>query len=145
MLNSRMQNSYSRLARKQESENELETNMSFSSAHTPSRLTGHVAVFETDDCGFISKWPGKAAQLFAYESHEIIGKHIATLYTDEALLSGKVVQELQTVEHRGAFVSYHWQKRKDGVRLWTYSETHALKDAAGRLIGYRKYVVEACN
>lgn len=126
-------------------EKNLPSQVSFSSPHTLCRLSGHVAMFETDECGFISKWPNKAEQVYGYEYNEIMGKHLAMLYTEGDLFSGKVVQELQAVEHRGAFVSYAWQKRKDGDRLWTYSECHALKDAAGKLLGYRKYVVEACE
>jgi|688.fasta_scaffold218936_2 PAS domain S-box-containing protein len=144
MMNSYMRDSFSEHAGKPENK-KSESQMSFSSPHTLCRLTGHVAVFEMDECGFISKWPSKAEQLYGYDNNEILGKHIATLYTDGDLYSGRVVHELQAVEHRGAFVSYSWQKRKDGDRLWTYSECHAIKDAAGRLLGYRKYVVEATN
>src|SRR4051812_36875424 len=43
----------------------------------PVGLTGVVAVFETDECGFISSWSAKAEQVYGYESIDMVGKHIA--------------------------------------------------------------------
>lgn len=107
-----------------------------------SRLSGEVAIFDMDDCGFITKWSNKAEQLFGFEYDDIVGKHVASLYTPGDLFYGKPVQELQAVDHRGGYVSYGWQQRKNGQKFWAYSETHPMKNAYGALIGYRKFVVE---
>lgn len=106
------------------------------------RLKGEVAVIETDEYGFISKWCNKAEQIYGYEYDDIVGKHIASLYTAGDLFYGKPVHELQAVEYRGGYVSYGWQQRKNGQHFWTYSECLPIKDESGKLMGYRKFVVE---
>lgn len=106
------------------------------------KLTGEVGIFETDQYGFITNWSQKAEQVYGYEQDEMLGKHIADLYTAGDLLHGKPLHELQAVESRGSYFSFSWQKRKNGQEFWTYSECQTIKNEQGRLLGYRKFVVE---
>jgi hypothetical protein len=50
--------------------------------------------------------------------------------------------ELKTIEERGSFFVFGWQKRKSGQDFWTYSESQVIYNKQGALAGYRKFVVE---
>lgn len=106
------------------------------------RLSGDVAVFEMDEYGFITSWSIKAEQIYGYEAQDIIGKHIASLYSSADLIHGKAVNELRATESRSNYFAFGWQKRLNGQEFWTYSECQALRNKKGELLGFRKYVVE---
>ncbi len=104
-----------------------------------------LASFEFDIYGFITNWSVKAEHVFGYEPEEIIGKHIASLYTVADLIHGKPLHELKVVDVRKAYFNVGWQKRKSGQEFWAYSETQALRDASRKIVGYRKFVAETAS
>ena len=106
------------------------------------KLTGEVAIFETDACGFITFWSGKAEQVYQYGYEDIVGKHIASLYAVADLVHYKPINEMMAAEVQGSYHSFGWQKRYNGQEFWAYSECECLRDQNGRLLGYRKFVVE---
>jgi PAS domain S-box-containing protein len=105
-------------------------------------LDGAVAIFETDKNGFITSWSPNAEQVYGYEPYDMVGKHMADLYTAGDLLHGKLTHELRSVESRGAYFTFGWQKRNNENEFWAYTEFEAIKDNSGKLLGYRKYVLE---
>lgn len=100
------------------------------------------AIFETDQYGFITSWSAGAQNLYGYETYDMIGKHLASLYTVGELMHGKLVHELLAAESRGAYFSFGWQKRDNGQEFWAYTELEAIRGVSGELIGYRRSVVE---
>jgi PAS domain S-box-containing protein len=109
------------------------------------RPPGLLATFEMDQNGFITYWSPKAEQLYGYEAYQITGKHAATLYTPGDLIHGKLRHELQCAGAKGAYFTFGWQKRENEEAFWAYSEWQAVKDDRGRLLGYRKSVVETTS
>jgi len=106
------------------------------------RLTGEVAMFETDAYGFITSWDRKAEQVYGFDFDDVMGKHIASLYPVGDLLHGKPIHEMQAVESGKSYFSFGWQVRKSGQEFWSYSEFQSIKDTDGMLVGYRKFVME---
>lgn len=106
------------------------------------KLTGEVALFETDEYGFVNSWSSKAEQVYGYEFDEIIGNHVSSLYAINELIEGKPVLDLLAVKSTGRHFTFGWQKRKNGHEFWTHSECELLTDKTGKLRGFRKFVVE---
>lgn len=109
------------------------------------KLTGQVALFETDEYGFVNSWSRNAEQVYGYEPEEIIGKHVSSLYVIGDLIKGVPVLELLAVQETGRTFTFGWQKRKSGQEFWTHSECQSLADQNGKLSGYRKFVVETAK
>jgi PAS domain S-box-containing protein len=106
------------------------------------KLTGEVAVFETDEAGFITSWSVRAERLYGYDYDTMIGKHVASLFPAGELLHGTMIHELQVVAASGVYFTSGWQKRANGQEFFACSECEAIRGAGGRLCGYRKFVVE---
>ncbi|MBY0356399.1 MAG: PAS domain S-box protein [Candidatus Obscuribacterales bacterium] len=100
------------------------------------------AVFEMDQCGFITSWSKKACELYGYEKDEIVGQHFSILFDVSDLQHGKASQALRKAQQQGWHTGVVWQNRKNGQRFRSYYEKVALRDALGLICGYKNTVVE---
>lgn len=96
------------------------------------------AIFMLDVNGKIATWNVGAQRIKGYTAEEIIGQHFSIFYPAEAKESGWPDYELQMAAEKGSFVDDGWRLRKDGSRLWANVTITALRDDAGRLIGFAK-------
>ena len=96
------------------------------------------AIFMLDVNGKISTWNVGAERIKGYSAEEIIGRHFSIFYPDDAIESGWPDHELQVAAEKGSFVDTGWRLRKDGTTFWANVTITALRDDAGRLIGYAK-------
>jgi PAS domain S-box-containing protein len=106
------------------------------------KLDGEPAIFDCDESGFITSWSNQAEQVYGHEAYDMIGKHIASLYTAGDLLGGRLIHELRAVGLHGAHRGYCRQKRNNEQEFWAYTESESIKDARGEMLGFRKFVVE---
>jgi PAS domain S-box-containing protein len=100
--------------------------------------TRDYAIFMLDPRGHVSTWNVGAMRIKWYQANEIIGKHFSVFYPPEAITSGWPQKELETAAATGRFEDDGWRVRKDGSRFWANVIITALRDEAGKLIGFSK-------
>ena len=96
------------------------------------------AIFMLDPNGRVATWNVGAQRIKGYEPRDIIGQHFSIFYPPEVKESGWPDHELREAAKTGSFVDTGWRVRKDGTRFWAHVTITALRDAAGRLVGYAK-------
>jgi len=96
------------------------------------------AIFMLDTEGNVSTWNAGAERIKAYKSWEIVGKHFSIFYPEEDLRTRKPWKELEIAVRDGRFEDEGWRVRKDGSKFWANVIITALRDGAGRLLGFGK-------
>ncbi len=99
---------------------------------------GDYAIFMLTPDGRVATWNEGARRIKLYSADEIIGQHFSRFYPDDVLASGHPAFELEQAAALGRFEDEGWRVRKDGSRFWANVVITALRDAAGRLIGFSK-------
>jgi len=96
------------------------------------------AIFLLDTEGCVASWNLGAERLKGYRPEEIVGRHLATFYTEEdrrAQLPQKAIEHART---HGTWQSEGWRVRKDGSRFWAHALITALRGSDGELRGFAK-------
>jgi PAS domain S-box-containing protein len=96
------------------------------------------AIFMLDPEGRVASWNAGAERIKGYRAEEIVGQHFSRFYPDEDLQWGKPAYELRVASAEGRFEDEGWRVRKDGSRFWANVVITALRDEAGRLVGFAK-------
>jgi PAS domain S-box-containing protein len=96
------------------------------------------AIFLLDPRGHVATWNAGAQRLKGYAANEIIGKHFSTFYPEADVRAGKCEHELEVALAEGRFEDEGWRIRKDGTRFWANVVITAVRDHAGKLIGFAK-------
>ena len=91
-----------------------------------------------DPQGRIASWNAGAQRIKGYRADEIIGRHLSTFYTPEAVASGWPEHELREAERVGRFEDEGWRVRKDGTRFWANVVMSAIRNADGKTPGLRQ-------
>jgi len=96
------------------------------------------AIFMLDTEGYVVSWNNGAQRIKGYQGAEIIGKHFSCFYPPTDLQNGKPQWELEVASKEGRFEDEGWRIRKDGSRFWASVIITAIRDEAGKLIGFGK-------
>jgi PAS domain S-box-containing protein len=96
------------------------------------------AIFALDPTGVIMSWNAGAQRLTGYESEEAVGRDFVMFYLPEDLAKGKPARELAEAARSGRVEDEGWRVRKDGSRFWASVVVTALRDPAGRHVGFAK-------
>jgi len=96
------------------------------------------AIYMLDVTGHVSNWNLGAQRIKGYEESEIVGMHFSRFYTEQDRARGEPNRTLTTAEREGRFEAEGWRVRKDGSLFWANVVVDALRDPAGKLIGYAK-------
>jgi PAS domain S-box-containing protein len=96
------------------------------------------AIFMLDPAGNVSTWNGGAERIKQYKASEIIGRHFSQFYPEEEKRNRKPDWELVVAQREGRFEDEGWRIRKDGSRFWANVVITAVRDEAGKLIGFAK-------
>ena len=96
------------------------------------------AIFLLDPDGHVASWNDGAERIKGYTSSEIIGKHFSTFYPPEDIADRKPERELEIAIRTGKYEEEGWRIRKDGSRFWANVLITAIRNDAGRLIGFAK-------
>ena len=99
---------------------------------------GEYAIFMLDVNGRVATWNVGAQRIKGYAADEIVGQHLSVFYPQDVRDSGWPDHELQQATEKGSFVDTGWRLRKDGSRFWANVTITALRDVAGRLMGFAK-------
>ena len=92
------------------------------------------AIYTLDPSGNVVSWNRGAQRLEQYERAEIVGRHFSCFFPAED--TGKPEFALATAAAEGRFEEEGWRIKKDGTRYWASSALTALRDQAGRLVGF---------
>jgi PAS domain S-box-containing protein len=96
------------------------------------------AIFGLDRDGRVASWNAGAERIKGYAPEEILGRHFSTFYPPEDVAAGKPAWELEVAAADGRIEDEGWRVRKDGSRFWANVVITALRDPAGKLVGYSK-------
>jgi len=96
------------------------------------------AIYMLDLQGRVKSWNVGAARLKGYSVDEILGQHFGRFYTPEDQAAGVPAIALKTARDTGRFHAEGWRVRKDGTRFWALVVIDAIRDEAGKVVGYAK-------
>lgn len=96
------------------------------------------AIFMLDPVGNVNSWNAGAERIKQYTAEEIIGKHFSQFYPEEDKRNGKPDWELTVAQKEGRLEDEGWRIRKDGSRFWANVIITAVRDDAGKLVGFAK-------
>jgi PAS domain S-box-containing protein len=94
------------------------------------------AIYTLDSHGYLVTWNAGAERILGYEGHEILGQHFSSFFTQEDVLAGKPMLELQIAGSEGRFEEEGWRIRKDGWKFFANVVLTAVRDDAGTVIGF---------
>jgi PAS domain S-box-containing protein len=95
-------------------------------------------MFQTDLLGRITSWNPGAERVLGYTDQEIIGQSIARLFTPEDVQKGEPEHERERARDHGSTADVRWHLRKGGTRFFASGILTAMRDEAGRLLGFAK-------
>ena len=86
----------------------------------------------------INSWSAGAAQIFGYETDEVIGKHFDLIFTEEDKKNGIPKKETDTASKVGRATDNRWHIAKDRSTFYAYGLVFPLTGIDGELLGYVK-------
>lgn len=96
------------------------------------------AIFLLDASGHVASWNEGAQRIKGYSEADIVGKHFSIFYQQAARDTGWPDYELKVAAAEGRFEDEGWRVRKDGTLFWADVVITALRDQAGKLLGFAK-------
>ena len=96
------------------------------------------AIYMISPTGVITNWNAGAERIKGYKREEIVGSNFALFYTEEDRARDMPAQTLATATTEGRFEQESWRVRKDGTRFWAHVVVDAIRDEAGKLLGFAK-------
>ena len=96
------------------------------------------AIFTVDPQGRIVSWNPGAERLFGYPEPEILGQHLAILFTPEDRAGGVPEREIATAVAKGRASDERWHQCKDGGRFFASGVVTPIFDEENKLRGFTK-------
>ncbi|MGX7002521.1 PAS domain S-box protein [Caballeronia sp. KNU42] len=96
------------------------------------------AIYMISPTGVITNWNAGGERIKGYKQEEIVGSNFAVFYTEEDQAKGLPAKTLATAATEGRFEQESWRVRKDGTRFWAHVVVDAIRDEAGKLLGFAK-------
>lgn len=96
------------------------------------------AIFLLDCEGRVSSWNAGAERINGYKASEIKGRHFSCFYPQEDQQAGKPTAHLVVAADLGRVEDEAWRVRKDGSKFWANVVITAIRNHAGKLVGFGK-------
>jgi PAS domain S-box-containing protein len=96
------------------------------------------AIYMLDPEGRVATWNSGAERIKGYRADEIIGQPFSRFYSEEDQRAGLPQRMLCEAAEEGKVFAEGWRVRKDGSRFAASVVIEAIRDEAGRLIGFAK-------
>ena len=90
--------------------------------------------------GRFASWNPGVGNHFGYSEGEFVGQPSSLIYTPEDREVGVDQQELETARAHRRAADIRWHRRKDGSLMFGDGVMVALRDDAGRLLGFSKVI-----
>lgn len=94
------------------------------------------AVYILDLVGTIISSSAGARNIMGYRSNEIVGHHVACLYTMDAIERKHPEYEMEQSRYFGRYQDEEWCVRKDGSQFWANISINRLETTAGHIVGF---------
>ncbi|QLK25485.1 helix-turn-helix domain-containing protein [Natrinema zhouii] len=98
------------------------------------------ALVRLDADGYVERWNRSAAALFGYRAGEIVGTHVSTFYTDDAVEAGAPERTLSTALEESGCETDGWRVHKDGSQFRATEVVSPLRDDQGNHRGFAVFV-----
>ncbi|OLZ42690.1 histidine kinase [Natrinema saccharevitans] len=98
------------------------------------------ALLRLDADGYVERWNRSAAAMFGYRAGEIVGTHVSTFYTDEAVADGAPERILSTALDESGCEADGWRVHKDGSRFRATEVVSPLRNDQGHHRGFAVFV-----
>lgn len=95
-------------------------------------------LFTVDNQLNINSWNSGAANIFHYETEEIIGKPFEIIFTEEDKKAGIPETEISVAQEKGRSVDIRWHVGKNGDTFYADGLVFPLKNDTGEVIGFVK-------
>ncbi|MGA2987953.1 MAG: PAS domain S-box protein, partial [Terriglobia bacterium] len=96
------------------------------------------AIFMLDPQGQVVSWNSGAERIKGYRPEEIIGHNFSCFFLPEDIQRGWPQEVLRLTAASGRHEEEGIRVRKDGSRFWSRVTLTALRDPAGKLLGFSK-------
>jgi PAS domain S-box-containing protein len=96
------------------------------------------AIFTVDPEGRIVTWNSGAEQVFGYTEEEILGHHLAILFTPEDRAANVPQAEVAAAAAKGRASDERWHLRQDGSRFFASGVLAPILDEGKQLRGFTK-------
>ena len=96
------------------------------------------AIYMLDAGGHVASWNAGAQRIKGYAPEEIIGRHFSDFYTEADRAAGLPRVGLETATRNGRWEHEGQRVRKDGTTFWAHVVIDAIRDDAGKLLGFAK-------
>jgi PAS domain S-box-containing protein len=96
------------------------------------------AIYMLDPNGIVASWNSGAQRIKGYREDEIVGQHFSRFYTAEDRAAGVPERALSQAAAGIPYQAEGWRVRKDGSHFWASVTLSAIRDDAGKLVGFAK-------
>jgi PAS domain S-box-containing protein len=96
------------------------------------------AIYMLDPEGYVSSWNSGAQQIKGYSATEVLGRHYSMFFSAEDRAAGMPAVMLEIAAREGRYNGEMWRTRRDGSRFRALVAVDAIRDDAGRLVGFAK-------
>jgi PAS domain S-box-containing protein len=96
------------------------------------------AIYMLTADGHVATWNAGAQRIKGYAPEEIIGRHFSDFYTEADRCAGLPRIGLETATQKGRWEHEGQRIRKDGTAFWAHVIIDAIRDDAGKLVGFAK-------
>jgi PAS domain S-box-containing protein len=96
------------------------------------------AIYMLNVDGHVASWNAGAQHIKGYAPEEIIGRHFSDFYTEADRAAGLPRIGLETATRNGRWEHEGQRVRKDGTAFWAHVVIDAIRDDAGKLVGFAK-------
>ena len=96
------------------------------------------AIISLDPRGHVVTWNQGAGRIKGYDKAEIIGQSMERFYSPEDRRTAKPARLLEQAAATGRCEDEGWRVRKDGTRFYANVVLTAMRNAAGKLVGFVK-------
>jgi PAS domain S-box-containing protein len=96
------------------------------------------ALYMLDPSGVVANWNAGGERIKGYSVSEIVGQHFSRFYTPADQAAGRPARALQIATDAGRYDEEGWRVRKDGSFFWASVVIDAIRNPAGKLIGFAK-------
>ena len=98
------------------------------------------AILRIDSSGHVISWNLGAAEIYGFNSRDIIGKHISKFYSDKEIQDGQPWLHLKKAIEKGRFEHEGWRRKKNGGAFYANIILTALYNEDGVIRGFAKVV-----
>jgi PAS domain S-box-containing protein len=103
------------------------------------------AIFMVDTVGCVASWNSGAEHMLGYSADEILGEPAARFFVAGNADDAAFEREMKEAQTTGRATSTGWRARKNGEHLYVEGVLSAVRDDAGRLLGYAKLIKDVTD